>query len=110
MKHTPQPLIKYFKPLALWRDDLEKLIAILARQGGAVELVAGEYTFQDVGELVGKFGAIHHLSSLNIKGRLPYANIDLDRLQARVYVSAEGAGGSGVFFEARNVLTSAQRR
>jgi hypothetical protein len=97
-----------FMPLVLWRDDLDRIVAILGKNGGNVELVASENSFETVAEMVDHFGVIHPLSSLQIKGRNPFASIDLDRIQARLYVTAEN--GSGVFFELSNVLAARQRR
>jgi hypothetical protein len=60
--------------------------------------------------MVGHFGVIHPLGNLKITGRKPYANIDLDRLGASLYVTADEENGSGVFLELDNVLAPRQRR
>jgi hypothetical protein len=109
MKHNPSPYTRSFRPIVLWRDDLERIIAILVARGEDVEIIAEEYSFETVAELVHHFGTIHPLTVLEIKGQKPYATLDLGRLDARLFVSSR-ENGSGVFFELSKVLAAGQRR
>jgi hypothetical protein len=68
MKRKPSPNRKRFGPLVLWRNDLEEIVAIVGARGGNVQIVASEYSFESVAELVEHFGVIHPLTNLEIAG------------------------------------------
>lgn len=97
MKPVPSPHVKSFMPLVLWRDDVEKIVAILGRGGEDVEIVASEISFENVSELIVHFGVIHPLANLEIVGKKPYTRVALDRSNARLYVSADEKDSSGFF-------------
>jgi hypothetical protein len=107
MKPKPSAHDRSFMPLILWRDDLESIAAILTANGGQVEFESSEISFENVTELVERFGTIHPVMSLDISGRGPYASVSLSRHDARLYVEASG---SGIFFEVGKVLAARQRR
>jgi hypothetical protein len=109
MKPRPSAHTKEFAPLILWRDDIEKIVAILAQDGKDVEILASESSFENVAELAEHFGVIRPLTDLRIAGMTPYAALSLSQFDARLLVSADD-NGSGVFFELNKLLSSRQRR
>jgi hypothetical protein len=109
MKHTPSSLSKNYKPLILWRDDLEEITSIIQRRGATLEIKHAEYSYETVEELEGHIGP-RDQTEFKISGSKPYISIDLDSHRTSLYVGGGEPDASGIFFELDRVLAARQRR
>ena len=62
-------------PLVLWRNDLEEIVSILGVKEGKVEIVASEYSFENVAELLvaARQAKTYHCASPAILNQCPCA-------------------------------------
>ena len=111
MKRNPKPLMKYYMPLVLWREDLDEITSILQRREAGIQFEADDYSFENLEELETHLGSKDKnelkITSTSTK---PYVSIGLENRRAWTYVGAESPDASGVYFELDKVLTARQRR
>lgn len=114
-KPQPSSHSREYGPLRLWRDDLAKICGACEARQLKIAFLADEMRFDNIDELIRHFGEQAILHELKMEAqstsadRFTSATLDLDRMNASLFVSG-GNIGSGVFFDVNNILNSRQLR
>lgn len=107
MKKIGKPLIKKYRVLKLYLEDLETIEEVIIQNGGSLKIQAGELEFDNISELHEKYKN-NILNDLTIKATGPhYAVIRLEKSSANL-------GGNsldiGIFHAIDSILTARQSR
>jgi hypothetical protein len=109
MEKIDKSLQKEYSPLVLYVDALEDIIGILSSACSKVKIQTDDYKFDSISELKDYFKDCQP-KSLKIESSSPYCTLELNSLQARLYIGSSNTESAGIFYKINDILVKSQRR
>lgn len=107
MRAVSKNLGEHFRPVRLYRDDLERIIRTLLRDCASLEIRVGEFEFDSIDELV-REGPVK-ARSFGISGRDPYISLSSDGGRpVWLYAATDDAKSAGLWHRLKDALISAR--
>jgi len=109
MKELDRAILKSYPPVRVYCDDLESIEAILKSEAENLKVEAEGYQFDSVAE-ASEYLRDRVIRKLELKAYTPHVSVELDSVQARLYVGASTNAGAGLFHRIDQILRRARRR
>lgn len=107
MKQIISEYSEDLKPVKVYLDDLEKIVAILNETNQRVEIIIGNYMLDNVEEL--KQIKEEVLYNMTIRVCNPYISVNLRPNNARIYISEDTTISRGILGKIKDVLIRRKR-
>ncbi|MBI4447236.1 MAG: hypothetical protein HY645_15195 [Acidobacteria bacterium] len=98
---------EHLKPVKLFLDDIERIVATLREVSSEVEITTDEYVLADLSQL----SDLKHecLTTLKLLNRNPYLAVDLEPSRVWLYIAEDTPTARGLYEKVRSILVQQRR-